>query len=77
MSACDCAGVAPPRPTIDPAGARTYFGGPSLANAARTVFRDTPNVLATTLIGIFSPRCSRRSSAQSSTLNTHFLPDSS
>ena len=30
--------------TADPAGFRSYFGGPSEATAARTVFRETPNV---------------------------------
>src|SRR3954467_306213 len=56
--------------TIDPAGARAYRGGPSDANAARTVFFETPNTLAITLIGIRSARCNRRISAQSSTDNT-------
>ncbi len=56
--------------TIDPAGARSYFGGPSEANAARTVLRDTPITRAIALIAIPSDRCNRRISAQSSTLST-------
>ena len=55
--------------TTDPAGARSYRGGPSEATAARTVFRDTPNVRAIVLIGNPSARRSRRISAQSSTAN--------
>ena len=55
--------------TADPAGLRSYFGGPSEAIAARTVFREIPNVLAMVLIGNPSARCSRRISAQSSTDN--------
>jgi len=55
--------------TADPPGLRSYFGGPSEAIAARTVFRETPNVLAIILIGNPSARCSRRISAQSSTDN--------
>ena len=53
--------------TTDPAGARAYFGGPSAASAARTVFLETPSARAITLIGIPSARCNRRISAQSST----------
>jgi hypothetical protein len=45
--------------TIDPAGCREYFGGPSEANAALTVFFEHPNTRAITLIGIFSARCNR------------------
>jgi hypothetical protein len=58
--------------TTDPVRDRRYAGGPSAANAFRTVFFEQPNTRAITLIGIRSARCSRRISAQSSTLNTHF-----
>src|ERR671932_2280617 len=34
--------------TIDPAGQRTYFGGPAVANAARTVLREQPITRAIT-----------------------------
>ena len=54
--------------TADPADRRTYCGGPSEANAARTVLRETPRAII--LIGIPSARCNRRISAQSSTDNT-------
>jgi hypothetical protein len=50
--------------------ARSYFGGRSEANAARTVFREIPSCRATSLIDTPSARCSRRISAQSSTLIT-------
>jgi hypothetical protein len=40
------------------------------------VFRETPNTRAISEIDIFSDRRNRRISAQSSTLNTHFLPGS-
>jgi hypothetical protein len=60
--------------TIDPAGLRSYFGGPSLAIAARTVFLEIPSTRAITLIGIPSARCSLRISAQSSTESTPFTP---
>jgi len=40
--------------TTDPARARSYFGGPSEDNAARTVFLATPNWRAIALIAIFS-----------------------
>ena len=56
--------------TAEPAGRRTYLGGASDATAARTVFLDTPNTRAITLIGIPSARCNLRISAQSSTDNT-------
>jgi hypothetical protein len=56
--------------TIDPCGARSYRGGPSAAKARLTVFLEHPITLAICLIGIRSARCSRRISAQSSTLNT-------
>jgi hypothetical protein len=56
--------------TADPTGARTYFGGPSAASAARTVLRETPNVLAIILMGNLSARCNLRISAQSSTDST-------
>src|SRR5215207_4758209 len=59
--------------TTDPVLWRRYAGGPSAANAAFTVFFEHPNTRAITLIGIRSARCNRRISAQSSTLNTHFL----
>src|ERR1700754_1546165 len=59
--------------TADPAGLRSYFGGPSEANAARTVFREMPNVLAINLIGNPSARCNLRISAQSSTANNSLL----
>src|SRR5689334_24647052 len=59
---------------MDPAGLRSYRGGPSEANAARTVFRETPNFRAIALIGNPSARCNRRISAQSSTDNTPALP---
>ena len=59
--------------TTDPAGRRTYLGGPSLANADFTVFLLTLSTRAIPLIDMPSARCSRRISAQSSTDNTHFL----
>jgi hypothetical protein len=62
--------------TIEPAGLRSYFGGASDPNAARTVFLETSNTRAISEIDIRSARHSRRISAQSSTLNTHFLPGS-
>ena len=66
----NCSRIARSNPsTADPAGFRSYFGGPSEAIAARTVFRETPNVLAIILIGNPSARCSLRISAQSSTDN--------
>ena len=40
------------------------------------MFRETPITRAIALIGIPSARCSRRISAQSSTVNTRFLPGS-
>jgi len=59
--------------TFDPAGARTYRGGTSEANAARTVFRANPKRRAIVLIPNFSDLCNRRISAQSSTLITPSL----
>src|SRR4029077_14449835 len=59
--------------TADPTGLRTYFGGSSQANADRTVFRETFNVLAINLIGNPSARCNLRISAQSSTTNNSLL----
>ena len=56
--------------TIDPAAARSYWGGPSARNAARTVLRANPSRRAIALMPIPSARCSRRISAQSSTLIT-------
>jgi hypothetical protein len=60
--------------TIDPRGVRWYRGGPSAASARFTVFFEQPITLATALIGMCSARCSRRISAQSSTLNTSLPP---
>jgi hypothetical protein len=60
--------------TIEPRDDRSYFGGPALRNAARTVFRETPMTRAICLIGTPSARCSRRISAQSSTDNTSLPP---
>ena len=59
--------------TTDPVLRRRYAGGPLAANAVFTVFFEHPNTRAITLIGIRSARYNRRISAQSSTLNTHFL----
>ncbi len=64
-----------PDPRLDrihdrPAGGRSYFGGRSLAIAARTVFLETPIIRAIALTGIPSARCSLRISAQSSTEST-------
>jgi hypothetical protein len=55
---------------------RSYFGGRSLAIAARTVFLEIPITRAITLTGIFSALCSLRISAQSSTESTPFTPGS-
>jgi hypothetical protein len=52
-------------------GARSHFGGRSLATARRTVVREIPNFRAIARIGICSARCNRRISVQSSTLITH------
>jgi hypothetical protein len=60
--------------TSEPIGFRRYLGGPSLANAALTVFLETPITRAISANGIRSARRSRRISAQSSTLSTRFLP---
>jgi hypothetical protein len=57
---------------MDGRGPRRYRGGPSLPNAALTVFLLIPNTRAITLIGKPSERCNRRTSAQSSTDNTRF-----
>jgi hypothetical protein len=66
----NCSRIARSNPsTADPDGFRSYLGGPSEAIAARTVFLETPNVLAINLIGNPSARCSLRISAQSSTDN--------
>ena len=54
--------------TLEPCGDRSYRGGVSERNTARTVFRATPNLLAIVLIPSPSALCSRRISAQSSTL---------
>lgn len=56
--------------TSDPFRGRSYFGGRSEANAARTVFRASPRVRTISLIGIPSARCNRRISAQSSIVIT-------
>ena len=56
--------------TAEPAGLRWYFGGSCAANATRTVFRAIPNRRAIVLIPNPSARCSRRISAQSSTVIT-------
>jgi hypothetical protein len=58
--------------TTEPRGPRRYVGGPSAAIAFFTVFFEHPSTRAMILIGIRSARYSRRISAQSSTLNTHF-----
>ena len=58
----------------DPAGARSYRGGPADRTAARTVFRETFIIRAICLTGSPSARCNRRISAQSSTEITCFLP---
>jgi hypothetical protein len=60
----------------DPAGTRSYLGGPELANAAFTVFLEIPNSRAISEIDNCSARRSRWISAQSSTLSTRFLPSS-
>jgi len=56
--------------TNEPRTGRSYFGGRSDANAARTVFLATPNRREISLIGMFSDRCKRRISAQFSTVIT-------
>jgi hypothetical protein len=60
----------------DPNGRRTYRGGPALASAKRTVFREIPKTRAISEFDNSSARLSRRISAQSSTLSTRFLPGS-
>ena len=62
--------------TRDPAGVRSYLGGPSLANAAFTVFREQPTTRAISEIETPSERRSLRISAQSSTISTRSLPGS-
>jgi hypothetical protein len=62
--------------TRDPAGVRSYLGGPSLANAAFTVFREQPITRAISEIETPSERRSLRISAQSSTISTRSLPGS-
>ena len=59
---------------VDHRRGRGTLGGPSEANAAFTVFREIPNTRAISEIGNRSDRRNRRTSAQSSTLNTRFLP---
>jgi len=56
--------------TLEPAGARPYFGGRSEANALATVFREIPNIRAIPACEMPSDRCSRRISAQFSTVIT-------
>jgi hypothetical protein len=58
------------------ADARSYLGGPSLANAAFTVFREQPTTRAISEIDTPSERRSLRISAQSSTISTRSLPGS-
>jgi len=60
--------------TIEADSVRSYFGGPSLRSAARTVFLLIPITRAIVLIGMPSARCSRRTSAQFSTESTCSLP---
>jgi hypothetical protein len=60
--------------TAEPARFRSYLGGASEAIAARTVFREIPNILAMVLMPNPSARRSLRISAQSSTLNPPFAP---
>jgi hypothetical protein len=59
--------------TLEPDGARSYFGGSSQANAALTVFLAIPSRRAIAFTGISSDRCNLRISAQSSTLITPSL----
>ena len=59
--------------TLEPTGARSYFGGSSAANAARTVFLAKPSRRAIAFTGICSDKCNLRISAQSSTLITPSL----
>ena len=56
--------------TSQPHELRSYFGGRSDTNAARTVLRAMPNFRAISSIGIFSDRCKRRISARFSTVIT-------
>jgi hypothetical protein len=58
----------------DPAGVGRYAGGPSLPNAAVTVFLEQPIEPPISEIDTPSDRRSRRISARSSTINTCFLP---
>ena len=53
--------------TSEPRFPRSYFGGRSDANAARTVFLAIPSRLEISMIGTRSERCKRRISAQFST----------
>ena len=54
-------------PNTDTITALHHYEGHDQANAARTVFLDTPNRRAIALIGTCSARPNRRISAQSST----------
>lgn len=56
--------------TIEPFGARAYFGGACEASALRTVFLEISSRRAMARIAIPSDRRNRRISAQSSTFNT-------
>jgi hypothetical protein len=56
--------------TADPLGGRRYLGGLPDANAFATVFLEIPNRLAIPACDSPSDTCSRRISAQSSTLIT-------
>ena len=59
--------ITPTRPSL-----RSYFGGRSLATAARTLFLEIPVARAIALTGICSARGSLRVSAQSSAESTPF-----
>ena len=56
--------------TSDPRGPRSREGGPDARNAARTVLRASPSRRAISLIETPSARCSRRTSAHSSSAIT-------
>jgi hypothetical protein len=76
-TACNSSRIRGSNPsTRDPAGARSYLGGPSLASAAFTVFREQPITRAISEIETLSDRRNLRISAQSSTISTRSLPGS-
>ena len=76
-NACNSSRIRGSNPsTRDTAGARSYLGGPSLANAAFTVFREQPISRAISEIDTASDRRNLRTSAQSSTIRTPSLPGS-